>query len=145
MQVIKLKTDLKASTKLRVRFSEVDSYDIVWHGNYAIYFEEARRAFGYKYGIDYNDLKAEGLFVPIVRLEADYMRPLKDAQDIEVEAKYIPTEAAKIVFEYKIYAEIEDKRKLMSKGKTVQVMLDENRELIMANPAFIKNWKAKWL
>ncbi len=32
------------STKFRVRFSEVDSLRIVWHGNYLKYFEDGRDA-----------------------------------------------------------------------------------------------------
>ena len=37
---------LKASRMLEIRFSEVDSMKIVWHGSYAKYFEDAREAFG---------------------------------------------------------------------------------------------------
>lgn len=33
-------------TSLRVRFSEVDSMQIVWHGEYVRYFEDGREAFG---------------------------------------------------------------------------------------------------
>ena len=29
-----------------IRFSEVDSMGVVWHGNYAKYFEDAREEFG---------------------------------------------------------------------------------------------------
>ena len=37
---------LKASKEFDVRFSEVDSMNIVWHGSYALYFENAREEFG---------------------------------------------------------------------------------------------------
>ena len=33
-------------TRIRVRFSEVDSMQIVWHGEYVRYFEDGREAFG---------------------------------------------------------------------------------------------------
>ena len=45
--------ELKASKELEVRFSEVDSMGVVWHGSYAVYFEDAREAFGAKYGLGY--------------------------------------------------------------------------------------------
>ena len=38
--------ELKAYAELKVRFNEVDSMAIVWHGNYVKYFEDARIAFG---------------------------------------------------------------------------------------------------
>ena len=44
---------LSAVRKIDIRFSEVDSMHVVWHGNYAKYFEDAREAFGEKYGLDY--------------------------------------------------------------------------------------------
>ena len=44
---------IEEKTSLRVRFNEVDTLHIVWHGHYVNYFEEARRAFGRRFGIDY--------------------------------------------------------------------------------------------
>ena len=49
----------------KVRFEEVDSLGIVWHGRYASYFEDARVAFGEKYGIGYMDFYANGVVAPI--------------------------------------------------------------------------------
>ncbi len=45
--------ELKATVPLKIRFSEVDSMNIVWHGSYMMYFEDAREAFGREYGIAY--------------------------------------------------------------------------------------------
>ena len=40
-------------TTIKVRFSEIDSMQIVWHGEYVRYFEDGREAFGKRYGLDY--------------------------------------------------------------------------------------------
>ena len=37
---------LTASKEFDVRFSEVDAMNVVWHGAYPLYFEDAREAFG---------------------------------------------------------------------------------------------------
>ena len=37
---------LSVTKTLTIRFSEVDAMGIVWHGSYALYFEDAREAFG---------------------------------------------------------------------------------------------------
>ena len=42
----KSEASLVNKTSLRVRFSEVDSMQIVWHGEYVRYFEDGREAFG---------------------------------------------------------------------------------------------------
>ena len=47
----KITKELVASKHFEVRFSEVDSMNIVWHGSYPLYFEDAREAFGAKYGL----------------------------------------------------------------------------------------------
>ena len=51
---------LKASKEIDVRFSEVDSMNFVWHGAYALYFEDGREAFGAKYGLGYLDIFRAG-------------------------------------------------------------------------------------
>ena len=56
-------------TTLRVRFSEVDSMEVVWHGEYVRYMEDGREAFGRQYGIGYTDIRDAGYVVPIVELD----------------------------------------------------------------------------
>ena len=51
-----MKKVLKDRTEVKVRFGEVDSMGIVWHGNYVKYIEEGRESFGRKYGISYLEL-----------------------------------------------------------------------------------------
>ena len=41
---------LSETVRVQVRFSEVDSIKMVWHGHYMTYMEDAREAFGRKYG-----------------------------------------------------------------------------------------------
>ena len=40
-------------TTIKVRFSEIDSMQIVWHGEYVRYFEDGRESFGKHYGLGY--------------------------------------------------------------------------------------------
>jgi len=40
--------NLSIKTETIIRFSEVDSMGVVWHGNYIKYFEDGREAFGNK-------------------------------------------------------------------------------------------------
>ena len=51
---------LSITKPFEVRFSEVDSMGVVWHGHYAIYFEDAREAFGAKYDLEYLMMYGKG-------------------------------------------------------------------------------------
>ena len=94
---------LSERTEVKVRFGEVDSMRIVWHGHYLKYFEDAREAFGDRYGLGYLDVYKHNVMIPIVKVDCDFKKPLKYGDAAIVEATYIHTEAAKIVFEYKIF------------------------------------------
>ena len=57
--------ELKASKEIEIRFSEVDMMGVVWHGSYALYFEDAREAFGAKYDLSYMGYVDHGFYAPI--------------------------------------------------------------------------------
>lgn len=68
---------LSCTTQTTVRFSEVDSMQVVWHGEYVRYFEDGREAFGREYpGLGYLDFYANGYTAPIVDLQLQYVSPL---------------------------------------------------------------------
>ncbi|MBM3405657.1 MAG: acyl-CoA thioesterase, partial [Bacteroidetes bacterium] len=91
---------LTEKIEIPVRFSEVDSMRIVWHGHYLLYFEEGREAFGRKYGISYLDIFANKLMTPLVKISCEYKRPLEYGDIAVVETRFIDSPAAKICFEY---------------------------------------------
>ena len=62
---------LITTTRTTVRFSEVDSMQVVWHGNYVKYFEDGREAFGREFDLTSLDAKKQGFALPIVKLSMD--------------------------------------------------------------------------
>ncbi|MCM1449544.1 MAG: acyl-CoA thioesterase [Clostridiales bacterium] len=130
---------LVASKEIRVRFSEVDSMNIVWHGSYPLYFEDAREAFGLKYGIDYLTIFGNGYYAPLVDIQFHYKRPIVYGMTVRVDIIYRPTPAAKIVFEYEIYNTSDGT--LMATGSSTQVFMDKEYNLVWTNPDFYENWK----
>jgi acyl-CoA thioester hydrolase len=123
-----------------VRFSEVDSLGIVWHGHYLRYFEDGREAFGKRYGLSYLDYYAEGYLVPIVSVQCDYKQVVRYGDRIVVETTYTPCESAKINFTYRLVNA--ETRELVVTGSTTQVFLSKNKlTLQLTNPDFFTNWK----
>jgi len=125
-----------------VRFSEVDSMRIVWHGNYLKYFEDGRESFGLKYSLGYLDVYKHNVMIPIVKINCDYKRPLEYGDTAIVETRYILTDAAKIVFEYKIFRKSD--LEISATGNSTQVFLTPSGELLLTSPEFYTGWKKRW-
>ena len=132
---------LRHETEVLVRFSEVDSLLIVWHGHYVRYFEDAREAFGLKYGIHYLDVHKAGYSTPIVKVHCDYKRSLKYGDTALVEATFVNAEAAKLIFTFIIRNK--ETKEIIATGETVQVFLDSNKELSLTIPSFLLTWKKR--
>ena len=134
--------ELKASKSLEIRFSEVDSMKVVWHGSYALYFEDARESFGEKYDLRYMGFFEHGCYAPLVELTFHYKKPITYGMHPRIDIIYRPTEAAKIVFDYEIYDTEDDS--LIATGHSVQVFMDTNYNLLWENPPFYQEWKNYW-
>lgn len=130
-------------TPIRVRFSEVDSMQIVWHGEYVRYFEDGREAFGREYGgLGYMEMYNSGYVVPLVKINLEFKYPLVCGDTAIVETRYINCEAAKIIFEYTIYRESD--MQVVATGESTQVFLNRDNVLELVNPEFYIQWKKKW-
>jgi len=120
----------------------VDAMNIAWHGSYVKYLEDGREEFGLRFGgIAYNEIYQAGYKAPIVDLRIEYKKPVTIGETIVVETRYIPTEAAKIHFEYTIYNE---QGEIVITAYTVQVFLNEKDQLVLQIPEFYAEWKKRW-
>ena len=132
---------MSLEVEVPVRFSEVDSLHIVWHGHYVRYFEDAREAFGRTYDLHYLDVYRKGFITPIVKLVCDYKKPLMYGDTAIVRITYIDTEAAKIMFRYEILKK--GSSDVIATGETIQVFLDNEKNLLLTVPEFFEEWKVK--
>lgn len=134
--------DLTSTVEFPVRFSEVDSMQIVWHGHYVKYMEEGREDFGRKFGISYMQIMAEGYMAPVVKLSCDFKKTLSYEDTVIVETRFVDSPAAKITYAFKIFRGSD--KELVASGESVQVFLDKNNELVLTIPPFVADWKKKW-
>lgn len=81
-----------ADVEMEVPFFDVDSLNIVWHGNYCKYFEIARCELLHKIGYDYTDMRNTGYAFPVVELKAKYILPLVFQQRIRIRAELVEWE-----------------------------------------------------
>ncbi|MBC7902170.1 MAG: acyl-CoA thioesterase [Gemmatimonadaceae bacterium] len=129
-------------TTVAIRFNEADPLGIVWHGHYIRYFEDGREAFGQTHELSYLDFYKKGYIVPIVSVNCDFKKSLRYGDSVVIETKYIPTVAAKIHFEYRLFKA--GTGELVATGTSVQVFLEKETSILqLSNPAFFDEWKQK--
>ena len=134
--------ELKASKEFEIRFSEVDMMGVVWHGSYALYFEDARETFGAKYDLSYMGYIDHGYYAPIVEQTIQYKKPIRYGMRPRIDIIYRPTLSAKIIFDYEIHDTADES--LIATGHSVQVFMDLQYQLVWDNPPFYLEWKHRW-
>ena len=133
---------LSEKIEVKARLNECDPLGIVWHGHYLRYFEDAREAFGDKYGLCYLDIYKQGYVVPVVSINCDYKKYLRYGETAIVETIFINNPAAKINFQFKIY--FPKTFQIIAEGSSVQVFVDKsNMQLQLTSPKFFEAWKKK--
>lgn len=131
--------ELVVEKELEIRFSEVDMMGVVWHGNYPLYLGDAREAFGAEFGLSYALYIKENVFVPIVKMDVDYKRPVRFGMRPVIRIEYVPTDAAKVIFDYKLYDK--ESGDVFLTARTVQVFMDRDYKLMWFSPDFYTQWK----
>jgi acyl-CoA thioester hydrolase len=136
-----MRKELFSKTLTKVRFSDVDSMGVVWHGQYVKYFEDGREDFGNAFDINYQQFYNRGILIPIVKLECDYKKSLVYGDTALIETTFVDQESAKIRYNYKIYNN--DTKELVASGYSLQVFLNMERQLLLSFPDFFIEWKEK--
>ena len=120
------------TVEIPVRFAECDAYGVVWHGHYALYFEQAREALTARYGFTAGRALGLGYKVPITRMEVRYRQPILADTTVRVTARLRPPEVARLVIDY----EVRDAAgRLLATAETEQVVLNADGELLLSLPA----------
>jgi acyl-CoA thioester hydrolase len=110
-----------SETKVRVRYAETDQMNVVYHGNYAQYFEVGRVEAIRQLGLSYKDLEATGIIMPVIEWKARFLRPAHydDLLTVRTALKEWPT-GSRIEFHQEVYNE---KGKLLTTGNVILYFL----------------------
>ncbi|GAD60715.1 acyl-CoA thioesterase [Aquipseudomonas alcaligenes] len=123
---------LQAEIELVVPFFDVDMMEVVWHGHYVKYFEEARCALLDKLGHNYRQMRDAGYAWPIIDLQVRYIRGAQFGQRIRVRADLVEWEN-RLKINYLI-TDVESGER-MTRGSSVQVAVEiATREMLLASP-----------
>jgi acyl-CoA thioester hydrolase len=124
------------ATTVRVRYAETDRMDVVYYGNYAMYFEIGRVEAIRNLGVSYKALEDMGIILPVVELNIKYLRPAKydDLITIKSQIKELPQDHV-IIFDQEVYNE---SGKLLTIGQVKLYFMDADMGKRAEMPAILK-------
>ena len=92
----------EGSTTIRVRYAETDQMGIAWHGEYLAWFEVGRTDLLRGCGCTYRELEAEGLRLPVIEVQARYLRPALYDDVLEIHTRLTEIGGARVSFDYEV-------------------------------------------
>ena len=122
--------------KVRVRYSETDQMGVVYHGNYAQYFEMGRVEWLRNMGVSYKWMEETAIMLPVVSLTMNYKKPARYDDLITVKTIFKSQTSVKIEFDYEIYNEEEE---LLTIAHSVLVFVDMKTGRPVVPPDYIKD------
>ena len=78
--------EISAEAEFTVEFYEIDSMEVVWHGNYINYLERARCILLNRIGYGYQEMRETGFAFPVTEVSLKYIRPLRFGEKVRVKA-----------------------------------------------------------
>jgi len=122
------------STQIRVRYGETDQMGVVYHGNYATYFEIARTEWLRNLGISYKELEKKGVMLPVISLSLNFLKSAKYDDVLTITVSLKKTPLVKIDFDYEIVNQNDEK---VSTGNSVLAFIDMKTNKPIKCPSYI--------
>lgn len=113
--------------ELTVQFYDLDPMEVVWHGNYARYFECARCALLDSINYNYAQMKESGYAWPVIDMHVRYLQPMTFGQVVVARAEIVEWQH-RLAIRYAIRDKETGLR--LTKGTTMQVAVDLQTKLM---------------
>jgi len=122
-----------AETIIKAQFYDLDPMEVVWHGNYVRYLEQARCVLLDAIAYNYPEMRESVFAWPIVDLRIKYVRPIRFGQEVVVAAAIVEYQN-RLKIDYRIRDRITGE--VLTKATTVQVAVSlSSGELQLESPA----------
>lgn len=120
--------------QVRVRYAETDQMGVVYHGNYAQYFEMGRVEWLRNMGVSYKWMEENGVMLPVVSLTMNYKKPARYDDLLTVKTILKSQTSVKIEFDYEIYNK---KNELLTTGYSMLVFVDMKTGRPILPPSYV--------
>lgn len=90
--------------KRKINYYETDKMQVVHHSNYIRFLEECRMDFLKQIHLDYEQMEAKGIMIPVLSVECKYISPAKFGETICIVPKLEKFHGVKFDMSYRIYS-----------------------------------------
>ena len=90
------------SVKHRVRYSDTDRMNMVYHGSYVPMLEAARVDTLREIGWVYSEMENKGILLPVIDLHLTYKKPARYDQILSIESHVLKPPTSRLIFVFKI-------------------------------------------
>jgi len=118
--------------ELRVRFNEVDSWGMVWHGHYIAWFDVGRLTLLRKFRLLPGDFTHMGYIAPVMDLKCVFKEPARFDDEILVRTTVLKPTKAALTFRFQILRKSDGK--LLASGEETQVLLTLDGRMLYIIP-----------
>ena len=118
----------------RIRYSETDQMGVVYHGNYAQYFEMGRVEWLRQLGTSYKEMEKNGIMLPVISLHVDFKKSACYDDLITVRTILKKTPSVRIEFDFEIRNESGE---ILVTANTVLVFMDMEKKRPMKCPDYL--------
>ena len=126
-----------------VPFFDVDSYRIVWHGNYPKYFEMSRCQLLEAIGCPYEVMEQQGYFFPVIDMRIKYVKPIIFKQKVLISSELLEWEN-RLKIKYRI--KDAETNEVLTKAETCQVAVQMPEQITQyVSPQFLLDKVNQWL
>jgi acyl-CoA thioester hydrolase len=128
---------ISAAIQTKAQFYDLDPMEVVWHGNYPRFLEQARCALLDKIAFNYVEMSRTAYIWPIVDMRIKYVRPVRFGQEITVSATLAEYEN-RIKIDYLIKDTATGEA--LTKAHTIQVAVHKaSGETVFESPAELRH------
>jgi acyl-CoA thioester hydrolase len=119
------KIGITGETRLRVRYAETDNMGVVYHSNFAIWFEVGRVELMRQLGLEYRTMeKEDNCHIPVVDLRVRYKAPALYDDEIVVRTRLANARQSLLHFSYEVLRAGDET--LLATGETMHIIVDDN-------------------
>lgn len=125
---------LSYTYSFRIRYGETDQMGVVYHGNYAQFFELGRTEWLRSLGITYKDMEKSGVMLPVISLTSNFKKSAYYDQVLSIKTILKKTPSVKIEFDFEITNE---NKEVITTGNSVLAFIDMNKHKPIRCPKYI--------
>jgi len=112
----------ESTTRLRVRYTEVDRMGVAHHRCHFVWFEIGRTEYLREAGLTYSEVEDSGTFLPVIEASCAYHAPARYDELVVVRTTLREVGAARATFAYRVEREADGR--LLASGTTMHAAVD---------------------